>query len=215
MHQIIYALVTASTTDQALSRTADVFDQHYVTVDDDSTTVAGSARWGDLPVAEPVDSEDGQELLERGWQVTTREFERNLERVREGVDDLDAAAIMRDEDLLIYACHNLGAYRGPVVYLYDEFADGVRHRERLSNSSGRTTICGSFPLMFITESMLCPMVLLSESFPDRGIAVRIVVDDAADSYRVEYTPLSGGVVTDEWTVFGGVSECKQACSCNT
>ncbi|TQR21893.1 hypothetical protein C9J85_18560 [Haloferax sp. wsp5] len=34
MHQIIYALVTASTTDQALSRTADVFDQHYVTVDD-------------------------------------------------------------------------------------------------------------------------------------------------------------------------------------
>ncbi|ELK44171.1 hypothetical protein D320_22020 [Haloferax sp. BAB-2207] len=47
------------------------------------------------------------------------------------------------------------------------------------------------------------MVLLSESFPDRGIAVRIVIDDVADSYRVEYTPLSGGVVTDEWTVFGG------------
>ncbi|EMA07906.1 hypothetical protein [Haloferax denitrificans] len=49
------------------------------------------------------------------------------------------------------------------------------------------------------------MVLLSESFPDRGIAVRIVVDDAADGYRfrVEYTPLSGGVVTDEWAVFGG------------
>ncbi|MFC7131231.1 hypothetical protein [Haloferax chudinovii] len=47
------------------------------------------------------------------------------------------------------------------------------------------------------------MVLLSEPFPDRGIAVRIVVDDAADSYRVEYTPLSDGAVTDEWTVFGG------------
>lgn len=57
--------------------------------------------------------------------------------------------------------------------------------------------------MSITESTLCPMVLLSESFPDRGIAVRIVVDDAADSYRVEYTSLSGGVVTDEWTMFGG------------
>ncbi|RDZ34082.1 MULTISPECIES: hypothetical protein [unclassified Haloferax] len=59
------------------------------------------------------------------------------------------------------------------------------------------------------------MVLLREPLPDRGIAVRIVVDDVADIYRVEYTPLSGGVVTDEWTVFGGVSECKQACSCNT
>ncbi len=57
--------------------------------------------------------------------------------------------------------------------------------------------------MSITESTLWPMVLLRETLPDRGIAVRIVVDDAADSYRVEYTPLSGGVVTDEWTVFGG------------
>ncbi|MGB9955128.1 hypothetical protein ACOZ4B_01840 (plasmid) [Haloferax prahovense] len=149
MHQIIYALVTASTTDQALSRAADVFDQlagaaphaeavfdYYVTFDDDSTTVAGSARWGDLPVAAPVGSEDGQELLESGWQATTREFERNLERVREGVDDLDAAAIMRDEDLVRHACHNLGAYRGPAVYLYDEFADGIRHRERLEQLVG-------------------------------------------------------------------------------
>ncbi|MFK8213893.1 MULTISPECIES: hypothetical protein [unclassified Haloferax] len=47
------------------------------------------------------------------------------------------------------------------------------------------------------------MELLRETLPDRGLAVRIVVDDAADSYRVEYTPLSGGSVTDEWTVFGG------------
>ncbi|WEL28086.1 hypothetical protein [Haloferax volcanii] len=47
------------------------------------------------------------------------------------------------------------------------------------------------------------MALLREPLSDRGTAVRIVVDDAADSYRVEYTPLSGGVVTDEWAVFGG------------
>nr|WP_241768035.1 hypothetical protein [Haloferax sp. ATB1] len=47
------------------------------------------------------------------------------------------------------------------------------------------------------------MTLLRETLSDRGTAVRIVVDDAADSYRVEFTPLSGGVVTDEWAVFGG------------
>lgn len=57
--------------------------------------------------------------------------------------------------------------------------------------------------MSITESTLWPMALLRETLSDRGIAVRIVVDDVADTYRVEYTPLSGGVVTDEWTVFGG------------
>ncbi|WP_231608332.1 hypothetical protein [Haloferax gibbonsii] len=47
------------------------------------------------------------------------------------------------------------------------------------------------------------MELLRESLPDRGLAVRIVVDAATAEYRVEYTSLSSGVVTDEWTVFGG------------
>jgi hypothetical protein len=47
------------------------------------------------------------------------------------------------------------------------------------------------------------MELLRETLPDRGLAVRLVVDDATAKYRVEYTPLSGGVMTDEWTVFGG------------
>ncbi|ELZ62125.1 hypothetical protein C460_00345, partial [Haloferax sp. ATCC BAA-646] len=37
-----------------------VFD-YYVTFDDDSTTVAGSARWDDLPIAVTVASEDGQD----------------------------------------------------------------------------------------------------------------------------------------------------------
>ncbi|RDZ44488.1 hypothetical protein C5B91_18270 [Haloferax sp. Atlit-10N] len=49
------------------------------------------------------------------------------------------------------------------------------------------------------------MALLREPLSDRGTAVRIVVDDAADNYRhrVKYTSLSSGVVTDEWAVFGG------------
>ncbi len=49
------------------------------------------------------------------------------------------------------------------------------------------------------------MTPLRVTLSDRGIAVRIVADDAADSYRVKYTSLSSGVVTDEWTVFGGAS----------
>lgn len=144
MHQVIYALVTASTTDEALARGRTVFDRlvgaipeegavfdYYVTFDDESTTVAGKARWGALPVAAPVESDDGQELLDRGWEATKREFERNLDRVREGLEALDAEAIMRDENLVRHACHNLGAYQGPAIFLYDEFADGIRQRERL------------------------------------------------------------------------------------
>lgn len=47
------------------------------------------------------------------------------------------------------------------------------------------------------------MELLREILPDRGIAIRTVVDGKPKRYRVEYSPLSGGVATDEWTVFGG------------
>jgi len=53
-----------------------VFD-YFVTFDEADTTVAGKARWGDLPTAAPVDSDDGQDRLERGWEATKEEFERN------------------------------------------------------------------------------------------------------------------------------------------
>ena len=72
-------LVEASTRDEALATAKTVFDQlvgasshstavfdYYVTFDESGTSVAGKARWGDLPVAAPVDSEEGEELLERG-----------------------------------------------------------------------------------------------------------------------------------------------------
>ncbi|POG54145.1 hypothetical protein [Haloferax marisrubri] len=144
MHQIIYALVEASTTDEALAVGRSVFDRlvgtspeygavfdYYVTFDDDSTSVGGKARWGELPTAEPIDSDSGQELLERGWEATKQEFERNLERVREGIQDLNTEAIMRDKELIRHACYNLGAYRGPSLFLYNEFAEGIRHRDQL------------------------------------------------------------------------------------
>ena len=45
----------------------------------------GKARWGNLPTAAPVDSDDCQDLLDRGWEATKEEFERNLERVKEAL----------------------------------------------------------------------------------------------------------------------------------
>src|SRR6056297_2206114 len=83
MHMVIYALVEASTHDDALATGKTVFDRlvgadphagavfdYYVTFDEEDTTVAGKARWGELPVAAPVDSERGQDLLDSGWEAT-------------------------------------------------------------------------------------------------------------------------------------------------
>jgi hypothetical protein len=144
MHMVIYTLVEASTQKDALATGKTVFDRlvgadphssavfdYYVCFDEEDTTVAGKARWGELPTAAPVDSDDGQDLLDQGWEATKEEFERNLERVKEAIDELSGEEIMRDEDLARHAFHQVGAYDGPSVFLYDQHATGIRHREQL------------------------------------------------------------------------------------
>ncbi|WP_136591337.1 hypothetical protein [Salinigranum halophilum] len=144
MHMVIYALVEASTHDDALATGKSVFDRlvgadphavavfdYYVTFDEEDTSVAGKARWGELPTAVPVDSDDGQDLLERGWEATKEEFERNLNRVKEAIEEFSDEEIMRDEDLARHAFHQVGAYDGPSVFLYTQHASGIRHREQL------------------------------------------------------------------------------------
>jgi hypothetical protein len=144
MHMVIYALVEASTHDDALAAGKAVFDRlvgadphagavfdYYVCFDEENTAVAGKARWGELPTAAPVDSEDGQELFERGWEATKEEFERNLDRVKEAIGELSDEEIMRDEELARHAFHQVGAYEGPTVFLYTEHGSGIRHRGQL------------------------------------------------------------------------------------
>jgi len=80
----------------------------------------------------PVDSDDGQELLERGWEATKEEFERNLDRVKEAIGELSDEEIMRDEDpRAAHAFHQVGAYDGPTIFLYTEHGTGIRHRGQL------------------------------------------------------------------------------------
>ncbi|WP_266080643.1 hypothetical protein [Haladaptatus caseinilyticus] len=81
----------------------------------------------------PVDSAGGEELVERGWEATRQEFERNLERVRTAVNEFSDDEFMHDKDLARYACYNLGAYRGPSLYQYTEFGDAIRNQEHLEH----------------------------------------------------------------------------------
>jgi len=145
MHMVIYSLVEASTEDEALSTGKTVFDRlvgadpHAGAVFDYPRDVrrgirsvrCGKARWGELPTAAPVNSDDGQDLLERGWKATKEEFERNLDRVKEAIDELSDEEIMRDEDLARHAFHQVGAYDGPAIFLYTEHGTGIRHRGQL------------------------------------------------------------------------------------
>jgi hypothetical protein len=158
MHMLVYALVEASSQEDALSNATTVFDRlvgaraqsravfdYYTTFDDTESSVSGPARFGDLPVAARVDSEIGQALLERGWAATKQEFERHLERVRAGLDQYSVEEIMRDEDLVRHACHQLGAYEGSMIFLYDEHATGIRHRDQLDRVLDDTEDCWIVP----------------------------------------------------------------------
>jgi len=144
MHMVIYALVEASTEDEALAAGKAVFNRlvgadphstavfdYFVTFDENDTTVAGKARWGDLPTAAPVNSEDGGELLDQAWNATKEEFQRNLDRVKEALDELSDEAIMHNEDLARHAFRQVGAYEGPSIPMYDQHAQGIRHRDHL------------------------------------------------------------------------------------
>ncbi|WP_327051935.1 hypothetical protein [Halomicrococcus gelatinilyticus] len=146
MHQVIYTLVEASTQEDALvagktvfgrligagPHTDAVFD-YYVTFDEVRDGV-GKDRWGDLPVAAPVASAEGCELLERGWQATTSEFERHLDRVRDVLDEFSDDEIMRNEDLARHAFHEVGSYEGPSIYLYDQYGNGIRDPDQLDRT---------------------------------------------------------------------------------
>ena len=142
-------LVEASTHDDALATGKAVFNRlvgadphaaadHYVCFDEDETLVAGKAQWGELPTAAPVGSDDGQDLLERGWAATKGAFERNVERVNDTLDELSDGETMRDEDLARHAFHRLDAYDGPASSLYNEHPNGIRHRERLDRVLGES-----------------------------------------------------------------------------
>ncbi|WP_137283743.1 hypothetical protein [Halorussus salinisoli] len=146
MHQIIYALVEASTQEEALAKAKTSFSRlvgvgpeaggvfdYYVTFDDDTSMVAGKARWGELPVVALLESQEGAELLKRGWNATKEEFKENLEQVQEAAEEFSIEEFMHDKNLARHACHCLGAYSGPSIYLYDEFGDGIRNREHLDH----------------------------------------------------------------------------------
>lgn len=51
--------------------------------------------------------------------------------MKDALDRLSDEAIMRDRDLARHAFHQVGAYDGPTIFLYDEYANGIRHREQL------------------------------------------------------------------------------------
>lgn len=77
-----------------------------------------------------------------------------LSSAGEALDELSDKEIMCDEDLARHAFHHVGAYDGPAVFLYNEHANGLSHREQLDRVLEESEDFGSCPP--VSTSNRCP-----------------------------------------------------------
>jgi hypothetical protein len=138
----IYAIISAPTRDDALTRAQEsAFDRlvgatcdstrkfgYYKTVKEDADLFPTMADGDDLPAAARLSSDPGQKLLARGWNATKTAFENNITEAREALAEQSDEEIMTDTKLR--SCFAaLGAHAGRWVHLYDEYGNGIRTPE--------------------------------------------------------------------------------------
>lgn len=144
---VIRAIVYARGKDEALAQAkSSVFDElvrnqypfdYYVTFDEKGTTVAGKARWGELPVAVPADSEEGEELIEGGWKATVKEYRRYWSEIQEFVQgEHEPKELWQSSEhwMVRHAMYAFGRYSGPSIFLYTDYGEGIRTREQLDKT---------------------------------------------------------------------------------
>lgn len=156
MHQLIRVLVWAHDADDARTTAKSLIEPDGALVRghepfDYGTLLDEGGRWADHydlaaeQGAVPADSEDGQELIEQGWEFTEAEWNDNLDMLRDLLDRHSNEELMTREWLPVDDEHdydsrnpqhllwNLGAYEGPGVYLYSESGEGIRTPERFES----------------------------------------------------------------------------------
>ncbi len=157
MHTLIYALVRStdefeeSPEELALETAKLAFDKlvgvgvdntpvfdYYTTFDDSDSRVSGPARYGDMPAALKVDSEEGQQMLEKAWESTVSAFESNMERVRRQLDELTDEEIMNDVSNSRYLLNTTSRWKGSSVYLYNSHGQGITTERDLNYNLNNT-----------------------------------------------------------------------------
>lgn len=145
MHQLIHGLVYADSSEEALETARhDVFEplvrrsvyDYVVTFDQDGRGVSGADRWGSLPPAVSVETDRGEELVDRGWEATTDSYQRSFDRVEEFLSTHDPQNFWEEQEIhMEYALdfQRIGQFEGPATFLYDQDGVGIRNRGHLES----------------------------------------------------------------------------------
>lgn len=140
MHTLIYALVEAQDSNEAVSIASEsVFDalvgatpnssvvsfDYYTTfADGENSSVSGEGRYGPKPEAALVTSEAGAEMLWLAWNFTRSDKHKYLDRIREGLNNWSNDEIMAgwksDAEVRPFDFDQVGEDAGSTVRLYDD-----------------------------------------------------------------------------------------------
>jgi len=150
MHQLICVLVPGTTQETALAHahgaldalvgigidTTAVFDYYKtfeeadarfkpyvanVISEDDKENVDANS----VPPTFPIDSEEGQALLEDAIDNQAEEFKETFKAFKAKLDGLTVEGVMNDVEGTRFDLQQLAEYEGPSVYLYNEFGGGL------------------------------------------------------------------------------------------
>ena len=163
MHMLIRVIVPAEDEDEALEKGKEIGDRltegpngisdfdYYKSLDHEpgEHRVAGADRWGhDIPAVTPLDSEQGEELVEEGWESTQKRFKKGLENCRTVIQHLSDEEIREEEyDALpeqakeeigspfdVRGCfQRVAGYTSAYNFLYNRHGNPIRRRTELEN----------------------------------------------------------------------------------
>ncbi len=111
MHQIIYAIVEAESSDRAFEMAEEIFDglvgvdhrnpsfDYYTTFDEEDTTVSGEARFGERPTIASLASDEGSEMFERAKQNQWERFKDRIQTIEDAIQEKSYAGLYDDRML--------------------------------------------------------------------------------------------------------------------
>ena len=83
-------------------------------------------------------------MVREGMEITRREFNEKLAKIREGLakytaDELfegESKRFPKDTDLFLFRhnCYGAGQYSGPDIWLYDRFGGGIQSQRMLDST---------------------------------------------------------------------------------
>jgi len=136
MHMVIRAIVYANSREEAKVRAERVF-KDLTENEEPFDYYSIGFRDGSQANAFKATSKQGKELLERGMKLMAGDFGRSLEAIRQHINKPNNVLMLDGEEtgsLWRYHCYQLGMYRGPAVWLYDDDGEGIRDSEHLENA---------------------------------------------------------------------------------